>query len=61
MRPTPFGNGRQKLPLIKEDKWQVTLELQTHKLVVNNVGIETKLPMRDWIDIGLFIPAEEGK
>ena len=41
--------------------WQVTLTLQASKLVVDSAGTETKLPMQEWVEIGLFAPAEEGK
>lgn len=46
---------------IKGDKWQLTISLQANKLVVDSIGIETKLPMKDWVEIGVFAPAEQGK
>lgn len=46
---------------IKGGTWQVTLDLQASKLVVDSAGTETKLPMHDWVEIGVFALAEEGK
>jgi ABC-2 type transport system permease protein len=46
---------------IKGGSWQVTLSLQARKLVVDSAGTETKLPMKDWVEIGVFAPAAEGK
>jgi ABC-type transport system involved in multi-copper enzyme maturation permease subunit len=42
-------------------KWQVTIHLQAKKLVVDNIGTETRLPMKDWIEIGVFAPYSQGK
>lgn len=41
--------------------WQVTLTLRADKLVVDSVGNETKRPMKDWVEISVFAPAEAGK
>jgi aminopeptidase N len=46
---------------IKRSTWQVTINLRANKLVVDSAGTETKLPMNDWVEIGVFAPAEEGK
>ncbi|UOQ69415.1 M1 family metallopeptidase [Hymenobacter volaticus] len=46
---------------LKEGTWQVTLTLQARKLVVDSAGTETKLPMKEWVEIGVFAAAEEGK
>jgi hypothetical protein len=46
---------------IKRGTWQVRLSLQASKLVVDSVGTETRLPMQEWVEIGVFAPAEEGK
>jgi len=46
---------------IKESKWQVTINLQANKLVVDSIGKETKIPMKDWVEIGVFAPAGTGK
>lgn len=41
--------------------WQVTLDVQARKVVVDTTGVETELPMDDWVEIGVFAPAEEGE
>jgi ABC-type transport system involved in multi-copper enzyme maturation permease subunit len=41
--------------------WQVTLEVQARKDVVDERGNETGVPMNDWIEIGIFAAPEKGK
>ncbi len=41
--------------------WQVTLEIKARKVVVDEAGIETEVPMDDWVEIGVFSPAGEGE
>lgn len=41
-----------------EDSWQVTLQVQAQKVVVDPTGAEKEVPMNDWLEIGLY---EEGK
>ncbi|MEE8147407.1 MAG: M1 family aminopeptidase, partial [Longimicrobiales bacterium] len=40
--------------------WQVTLDVQARKVVVDSAGVETPVPMDDWVEIGVYAPAEEG-
>jgi ABC-type transport system involved in multi-copper enzyme maturation permease subunit len=46
---------------VKPGTWQVTLEVQARKFIVDSVGVETKVPMNDWIEIGVFGEAKEGE
>ncbi|PJJ59494.1 ABC transporter permease/M1 family aminopeptidase [Hymenobacter chitinivorans] len=46
---------------LRAGKWQVTLTLRARKLVVDSAGTETKRPMRDWVEIGVFAPAKAGE
>jgi ABC-2 type transport system permease protein len=46
---------------IKADAWQVTLEVEARKVVVDEKGVETEVPMNDWVEVGVFAPLEEGK
>jgi ABC-type transport system involved in multi-copper enzyme maturation permease subunit len=39
--------------------WQVTLDVQARKVVVDEAGVETEVAMDDWVEIGVFAPAEE--
>ena len=34
--------------------WQVTLDVQARKVVVDEAGVATEVPMDDWIEIGVF-------
>jgi ABC-2 type transport system permease protein len=39
--------------------WQVTLNVQARKVVVDEAGIVTEVPMDDWVEIGVFAPVED--
>ncbi|WP_237144695.1 M1 aminopeptidase family protein [Pontibacter pamirensis] len=41
--------------------WQVTLDVQARKLVSDSAGVETEVPMNDWIQIGVFAKGDELK
>jgi ABC-2 type transport system permease protein len=36
------------------DTWQVTLDVRTRKVVVDEAGVETELPMDDWVEVGVY-------
>jgi len=38
----------------KTGAWQVTLDVQARKVVVDETGIETEVPMDDWVEVGVF-------
>ena len=40
-------------------KYQVTMKLETVKIKADSGGVETKVPMNDWIDIGFFADEDE--
>jgi ABC-type transport system involved in multi-copper enzyme maturation permease subunit len=44
-----------------EGAWQVTLRLRARKVVVDSAGVETEVPMNEWVQLGVFAPAEQGK
>jgi hypothetical protein len=52
---------RASVEPIGADAWQVTLDVRARKVVVDEAGVETDVPMDDWIEIGVFAPAEDGK
>ncbi|HXE64839.1 MAG TPA: hypothetical protein VN519_14940 [Bryobacteraceae bacterium] len=64
------GNGPQNLDVvfavvaratakqISADAWQVTLDVRARKVVVDEVGVETEVPMDDWIEAGVFDEGE---
>lgn len=39
--------------------WQVTIKVRSRKVVVDSAGVESILPMDDWVEIGVFAPAED--
>lgn len=40
--------------------WQVTLQLRARKVVVDPAGVETEMPMDEWVQIGVFAPTGTG-
>ncbi|MCC3159760.1 ABC transporter permease [Hymenobacter sp. 15J16-1T3B] len=46
---------------LSSGQWQVTLQVQARKLAVDSAGTETKLPMREWVEIGAYAPAQAGE
>ncbi|SIQ98996.1 ABC transporter permease/M1 family aminopeptidase [Pontibacter lucknowensis] len=43
---------------VQPGKWQVTLDVQARKFVVDSIGVETSLQMKDWIEVSVFAPAK---
>src|SRR5687768_10802525 len=41
--------------------WQVTLDVEAHKVVADSAGKETELPMTEWVEIGIFAAAGPGR
>jgi hypothetical protein len=41
--------------------WQVTLEVEAHKVVADSAGRETEVPISERVEIGIFAPAEPGQ
>jgi ABC-2 type transport system permease protein len=39
---------------IDSGNWQVVLDLKASKIIFDSAGVETEVPMNDWIDIGVF-------
>ena len=35
-------------------KWQVTLDVEASKVVIDEAGVETVLAMDDWVEIGVY-------
>ena len=40
--------------------WRVTLDVRARKMVYDSAGVETEVPMDEWVPIGVFGPAERG-
>jgi hypothetical protein len=41
--------------------WQVTLKVRARKVVVDEMGIETEMPMNDLVQVGVFGATEKGE
>jgi hypothetical protein len=42
-------------------KWQVTFDVDARKVVIDSAGVETELPMTEWVEMGIFAPASPGE
>ena len=42
------------------DQWEVTLAVRARKVVVDTAGTQTRIPLDDWIEVGVYGPAAEG-
>jgi ABC-2 type transport system permease protein len=40
--------------------WQVTLSVRARKVTVDPAGVETEVPMDEWVEVGVFAPTEQG-
>jgi hypothetical protein len=40
--------------------WQVTLDVRARKTMYDSAGVETELPMDEWVPIGVFAPGADG-
>jgi hypothetical protein len=43
-----------------DSSWQVTLHLRAHKVVYDSAGVETEVPMDEWVPVGVFARGEPG-
>ncbi|HEX8672691.1 MAG TPA: M1 family aminopeptidase, partial [Longimicrobium sp.] len=41
--------------------WQVALAIRARKVVADEAGRETEVPMNDWVDVAVFAPGREGE
>jgi hypothetical protein len=60
---TLFDN-KTKEATVKElgnGKWEVTIQVESHKLKANELGKESEVAVNDWIDIGAFAKPEGDK
>jgi ABC-2 type transport system permease protein len=51
---------RAKVEQTGAGAWQVTLDVRARKRVYDSAGVETEVPMDEWVQIGVFGPAGEG-
>jgi ABC-2 type transport system permease protein len=41
--------------------WQVTLDVRARKVVVDEAGVETEVPMDDWLEVGVLDEGEPSR
>ena len=60
---TEFSNRTLDATAVKrpDGKYDVTINVETHKYKADAKGNETEVPMDDWIDIGAFAKPEKGR
>ncbi len=60
---TLFSNRTLDAAAVKraDGRYDVTIDVETHKYKSDAKGNETEVPMNDWIDIGAFAKPEKGR
>jgi hypothetical protein len=53
-----FETQRATAQQTEAGAWQVTLDVRGRKIVVDEAGVETDVPMDDWIEVGVFDEGE---
>jgi len=53
-----FETQRATAQQTEAGAWQVTLDVRGRKTVVDEAGVETEVPMDDWIEVGAFDEGE---
>ena len=48
-----------KVEDLENGRYRVTMDIETYKLKADTLGAETRVPMNDWVDVGLYADAEE--
>ncbi|MGK7391670.1 MAG: M1 family aminopeptidase [Candidatus Cyclobacteriaceae bacterium M2_1C_046] len=46
------GRARQ----LEDGNWELTLNVDAQKVVLDSAGVEIEVPMDDWVEIGVFAP-----
>jgi len=41
--------------------WQVVFDIDARKVVVDSAGVETEVPMSEWVELGIFADARPGE
>ncbi|MFK5856148.1 MAG: M1 family aminopeptidase [Bacteroidota bacterium] len=44
---------------LENGKYEVSLNIEAYKMTADTIGNETKIPINDWIDIGIFSDSDE--
>jgi len=46
---------------LDDGKYQVSMNIESYKMYADTIGNETKIPVNDWVDIGVFSDDDEEK
>jgi ABC-type transport system involved in multi-copper enzyme maturation permease subunit len=55
-----FEAERVSAEQMGDSTWQVTLDVRARKMVHDSAGVETEVPMNEWVEIGIFAARDEG-
>ena len=56
-----FDTKRASAVKTETGAWQVTFDIDARKVVVDSAGAEQEVPMNEWVELGVFAPAEPGE
>ena len=56
-----FDTKRASAARTETGAWRVTLDVAARKVVADSAGVETEMPMNEWVEIGIFAAAEPGE
>ena len=55
-----FETVRARAEQTRAGTWRVSLDVRASKVVADSAGVETEVPMDEWVEIGVFAPAKRG-
>ncbi len=50
-----------KVETLDNGKFRVTLDIEAYKIKADTIGTEVRVPLDDWIDVGLYADADESE
>ncbi|HEX5075601.1 MAG TPA: M1 family aminopeptidase [Gemmatimonadaceae bacterium] len=56
-----FDTKRAAAARTASGTWQVTFDIDARKVIVDTVGVETEVPMNEWVELGVFAEAKPGE
>ena len=55
-----FDTKRATAMQTEAGSWQVTFDVEARKVVTDSAGVETEVPMSEWVELGIFAAGERG-
>ena len=56
-----FNTKQATVQKTAKGDWELIFEVESRKVVADSAGVETEMPVNQWIEIGVFAPAEPGE